>query len=117
MEYRRISTDVRLKGFLTTVFSFENLNLKVTYDMDARPYERVSNVLVLCQESNDCKSAEYVELDDAMEYCVITSSWTAGGGDAFEMIRDEKINQTSLGPDIGMVKFITVKPYKLFHII
>ena len=82
--------------------------------MDARPYERVSKVSILCQESNTCKSPEYVALDDAMEYCVITSSWTAGGGDAFDMIRDEKINQTSLGPDIGMViiiNYINWSPY------
>ena len=80
------------------------------------PFDRVSNVLVRCQESATCKHPQYVSLDDSREYCVITSDFTAEGGDAFEMIRDEKINQTFLGQDIGeLLLFLQGVDYKRQH--
>ena len=58
--------------------------------------ERVESIMVRCP---DCKIPEFQELEDSREYCVLTSDFTAGGGDGFNMIPNEKINITTIGSD------------------
>lgn len=71
---------------------------KVVFDMSKSSGERVNSLLGRCA---DCDIPVFTEIEDAKEYCVLTSDFVAGGGDGFHIIPEEAINQTTGGLDSG----------------
>ena len=68
---------------------------RLEYDLTRSTGERLRSVLVPCQ--TDCGEAqELVELVDHEVYSVVMTDYLAGGGDGFNVIKDKKIENSTL---------------------
>ena len=67
--------------------------MRIIYDISKAPYEnRVVDAQVLCTE---CKIPKYVELDDEKTYRILVTSYIAGGGDGYEVVKENAMNITT----------------------
>ncbi|WP_371169208.1 bifunctional metallophosphatase/5'-nucleotidase [Aliiroseovarius sp. 2305UL8-7] len=83
--------------------------LKYTIDASAATGERISDVMVMVGD-------DWVELDPAATYGVVTNNYVRNGGDGYKMFRDAE-NAYDFGPDLAevLVDYMAnggpVKPY------
>ncbi|XP_067674620.1 snake venom 5'-nucleotidase-like [Haliotis asinina] len=68
--------------------------MKVVYDMTMPEGQRVVDVKVRC---TNCTVPHYVNLDDTEVYKIAMSSFTANGGDGYDVINKNKIKHHLLG--------------------
>ena len=61
----------------------------VTYDVAREPKDRVVEVLVRCSE---CEVPDYKPLDYDKFYKIVMHSFLAGGGDGFQVIKEQGRN-------------------------
>lgn len=69
------------------------VGIHVTYDMKKAVGSRVQSVMIRC---SNCKVPSYEPLNPNTQYVIITSTYVAGGGDQYEMIRKGIINMVDL---------------------
>lgn len=58
--------------------------LRVVYDMNKPPGQRVKEVKIIC---TTCDTAEYHDVDESKMYNVLLSSYLASGGDGYEILK------------------------------
>lgn len=56
--------------------------IKITYDLKRKPYDRIVELKVLCQE---CLMPKYENIDNSKDYRVVMPSFIAEGGDDYTM--------------------------------
>lgn len=76
------------------VIEFFCIGLKVVYDLKKPIGERVQDAQVLCSE---CSIPQYEPLNTNQMYSVIISEFLKNGGDKFEVLRTEIVNETKTG--------------------
>ncbi|KAJ8270817.1 hypothetical protein GJAV_G00119610 [Gymnothorax javanicus] len=74
--------------------------IHVELDLSKPPGKRVAALNVLCTQ---CRVPRYEPIDDDKIYKVVLPSYIADGGDAYSMIRDEKLKHDSGDSDIAVV--------------
>lgn len=60
--------------------------VRVVYDMNKPPGQRVREVKTIC---TTCDSPEYQDVDESKMYKVLLSSYLASGGDGYEMLKGQ----------------------------
>ena len=64
------------------------------YDVCRPVGSRVKSVAVRC---SNCSNPHYEALDPKVIYPILVSSFVAGGGDGFSMIRDKRLSYIPIG--------------------
>ncbi|KAG5670060.1 hypothetical protein PVAND_000346 [Polypedilum vanderplanki] len=66
----------------STLAIFQVSGIKVTFDLKRKPYDRIVELKVLCQ---DCLMPKYEDIDKSKDYRVVISNYIAEGGDGYTM--------------------------------
>ncbi|XP_018118910.1 snake venom 5'-nucleotidase isoform X2 [Xenopus laevis] len=74
--------------------------IKVVFDIDKSPGQRVVKLEVVCTE---CRVPIYVPVEMDKIYKVVLPSYTAAGGDGFSMLKDESLKHDSGDSDLSVV--------------